>query len=288
MNVRAVPTKEIKSILSEHWVDTTRKPYVLNDTAFIPVQDGYPFTHILPDRKRKKRGYQRIGDIIAFHGPKPGPDLIDEVIITYNPRGIIWYKGHTGKMRIPDIEPLYGETGEVTFKEAGIIYRLDPSRIMFSQGNREEKIRVSHMVSKGEQVCDMFAGIGYFTLPLAKAGAEVHAIELNPESVRYLRTNCIENNLESHIRISEGDCRENMKGIYDRIHMGHYNATDFLSLALKHVVSGTVLHVHGIGNITGEIKQILSDSDRQGSCTHRIIKKIGPKKTHTVTDVVIS
>ena len=69
--------------------------------------------------------------------------------------------------------------------------------------------------------------------------------------------------------------------------MGHYNAVSFLSHALHHVTSGTILHVHGIGNITGEIEQILQDTHMKGKYTHRVVKKIGPAKTHTVTDVVI-
>lgn len=41
---------------------------------------------------------------------------------------------------------------------------------MFSRGNVKEKIRVAekYPVQKGERVCDMFAGIGYWTLPLLK------------------------------------------------------------------------------------------------------------------------
>lgn len=287
MNVREVSCSDIQNIISEPWVDKTRRPYVVNDTAFIPVVDGYPYTNSLPERRRKKRGYQKIGDIIAFHGTKPDQELVDEVIKKHAPRAVIWYRGHQGEMRIPDYKTLYGITGEVIHKETGISYRLDPARVMFSQGNREEKIRISQLVHPGEYVCDMFAGIGYFTLPLARAGAIVHAIELNPDSVEYLRINCINNHLDSRVTISHGDCRNNMQGFYDRIHMGYYDAIDFLSCALEHAKSGTVLHVHGIGDIRTKIDQIMTDHNVKAGYNHRVVKKIGPGKIHTVTDVVV-
>ncbi|NLV28298.1 MAG: methyltransferase domain-containing protein [Methanomicrobiales archaeon] len=288
MNVRIVPRNCIPQILSESWVDSTRKPYISNDIAYIPVLDGYLYTTVLPERKRKGRGYQKIGDIIAFHGKKPGNELIQELIHRHSPKGIIWYKGHKSPMRIPDFELLYGEIGEVIQQEMGISYRLDPTRVMFSQGNRDEKKRVSELVDPGEQVCDMFAGIGYFTLPLARAGAEVHAIELNPESIHYLKINCRENGLSSKVTISAGDCRDHMKGTYDRIHMGHYDAIHFLPDALHHVHSGTMLHIHGIGDITIQIEDILSGLNVKAVYAHHVVKKIGPGKVHTVTDVMIS
>ena len=288
MNVRVVPMRDLPLILAEPWVDRTRAPFVKDDTAYVPVVEGYAYSQKLPERRRKRRGYQRLGDIIAFHGTRPDTELVHEVIQKHAPRGIIWYKGHLGEMRIPDIVLLYGQTGEILHKEAGITYRFDPSRIMFSQGNRQEKNRIAGMITEGEHVCDMFAGIGYFTLPMAKAGAYVHAIELNPDSVRYLERNSIENNLDTRITFVQGDCRNTMKETYDRIHMGHFDAITFLPYALGHVHSGTTLHIHGIGDITREIQKTLTLYHLKGDYHHRIIKKIGPGKSHTVTDVVIS
>lgn len=288
MHVRAVPLDEIRQSLSGPWVDSARRPYVEGSTAYIPVRDGYPFTHTIPERKRNGRGYQRIGDIIAFHGKKPDPALVSEVIISHAPRGVIWYRGHEGNLRIPDCEVLWGETGEVVHREAGIVYRLDPTRVMFSQGNREEKIRLAGLVRRGERTCDMFAGIGYFSLHLARAGAHVHAIELNPESIRFLESNVRENRLEDMVTVSAGDCRVCLSGVYDRIQMGHYDAIDFLAEALDHSRPGTVLHVHSIGDIRESITSVLRKSGFSGEMSSRVIKKIGPGRVHMVTDVVIS
>jgi len=54
-------------------------------------------------------------------------------------------------------------------------------------------------VEEGERVLDMFAGIGYFTLPMARAGAEVTAVEHNPTAFRYLIENAQLNDVGSRV-----------------------------------------------------------------------------------------
>jgi tRNA wybutosine-synthesizing protein 2 len=60
---------------------------------------------------------------------------------------------------------------------------------MFCAGNASERHRVARFRCDGEVVVDLYAGIGYFTLPyLVHAGAQlVHACEWNPDSVVALR-----------------------------------------------------------------------------------------------------
>ncbi|XP_014067857.2 tRNA wybutosine-synthesizing protein 2 homolog [Salmo salar] len=62
---------------------------------------------------------------------------------------------------------------------------------MFSAGNITEKLRVASFNCSGETVVDLYAGIGYFTIPfLVHAGAShVHACEWNPDAVEALQRN---------------------------------------------------------------------------------------------------
>lgn len=61
---------------------------------------------------------------------------------------------------------LKGKDGWVEHRENGILYCLDVTRCMFSSGNVTEKARMGRLACGGETVVDLFAGIGYHTLPL--------------------------------------------------------------------------------------------------------------------------
>ncbi len=288
MRARLMPVSSLSSVMIEPWVDRQRSPYVTDEGAFIPVKEGFPATHTLSNRRRSGRGYQKLGDVIIFHGEKPTSEEMEDVSMREHPRGILWISGHDGVMRKPRITLLTGNAGEVTHKESGIIYHLDVEKIMFSQGNREEKNRISQLIKPGERVGDMFAGIGYFTLGMARAGAQVHAMEINPVSCLYLCQNVQVNRLSSLVTAEEGDCRNLLHETYERIHMGHFEAVSFLPYALDHVHPGTILHVHMIQDQSLMIEDILSSHGYRGEISIHPVKKVGPHQMHMVADVVIA
>ncbi|HWQ65219.1 MAG TPA: SAM-dependent methyltransferase [Methanospirillum sp.] len=287
MQARLVPLTDMAVLKTEPWVDQTRRPFVTAEGAYIPVREGYPSTHMLPSRRRSGRGYQKLGDVVIFHGSRPSRDEVDDIKALEKPRGIFWISRHEGAFREPKISRIEGSGGEVTHQESGIIYRLDIERVMFSQGNREEKTRISKMIHPGETVADMFAGIGYFSLGMARAGAQIHAMEINPVSFTFLEQNTSLNGLTGNIRAENGDCRDLLSGVYDRIHMGHFEAVTFLSQALRHVHKKTILHVHMLGDRSDEIKKIIHDSSLKANITMHKVKKAGPRTWHLVADVVI-
>ena len=120
-------------------------------------------------------------------------------------------------------ELLLGSDGWVSHRENGIYYRFDVSKCMFSSGNVTEKARVARLPCHGETVVDMYAGIGYYTLPfLVHAGASrVLACEWNPNAVQALRENLRQNDVEGRCEVREGDCRRVCpRGIADRVSLG--------------------------------------------------------------------
>ena len=128
-----------------------------------------------------------IGDIAVLHGREPTRDEVDAIVSFRHPRGVLWIKSLQDITRTPETKIVRGCGGEVCHKESGFSYILDPEKVMFSMGNREEKARIAGMVRSSprtERIADMFAGIGYFSLPLAGAGADVHAMEINPRGIR--------------------------------------------------------------------------------------------------------
>lgn len=70
---------------------------------------------------------------------------------------------------------MLGASGWVQHKEGGVLYSLDVTQCMFSSGNTTERQRMGRLQCAGETVVDLYAGIGYYTLPfLCKAGKAVH------------------------------------------------------------------------------------------------------------------
>ena len=63
------------------------------------------------------------------------------------------------------LEILVGDNGWVEHRENGILYSFDATKCMFSWGNLSEKLRMARLDCRDEVIVDLFAGIGYFTLP---------------------------------------------------------------------------------------------------------------------------
>jgi len=97
----------------------------------------------------------------------------------------------TGTYRRPSMELLYGPGGDVIHREVGVRFSFDPQKIMFSKGNHPERSRISGIDMSGETVVDLFAGIGYFSLPAAISGKaeRVFSCEMNPVAYDYLMKN---------------------------------------------------------------------------------------------------
>jgi tRNA wybutosine-synthesizing protein 2 len=292
MRVRAVPEDELRKLRDATWVDRSRRPFRENHTMWVPVKPSEPCDRDLsrPPQYRG-RGFYMTGDIAVIHGNKPTSGEIEEIVQFRHPRGILWIDSLNDVTRTPKTEILWGESGEVTHKESGYTYILDPCRVMFSQGNREEKMRIVQMVRSGtvpERIADMFAGIGYFSIPLAGAGAHVHAMEINPVAFGFLNRSIRVNNLSDRVTTSLGDCRQLLNGTYDRIIMGHFDAVTMLSSALQHVKSGSVLHIHGIGPFGDQIQTELACAGFSATIHVHKVKKYRPHVWHEVRDVYIA
>jgi len=292
MNTRKVPAAALPGISGAEWVDTTRRPYVEGGTAWVPVREGYGAGAELPERHPYRgRGYQMIGDIAIVHGREPDATEVAEIVRWCRPRAVLHVGSVDGVMRIPQTTVLYGSPGEVKHRESGCTYWLDPAKVMFAQGNRSERMRIAEIIrmsGREERVADLFAGIGYFTIPAARSGAFVHAAELNPVSFAYLQRNIRENGVENRVAASCGDCRDFLDGEYDRVIMGHFDAAGFIEPVLAHVHPGSVLHLHSTGDVTARIRDAVGVAGFSADISVQTVKKYGPHKWHIVQDVVIS
>jgi len=160
--------------------------------------------------------------------------------------------GVVGEHREPDVRVVAGEGDtETVHVEHGTRYAMDLSAVMFSPGNKAERARMGDVVEAGESVLDMFAGIGYFTLPMARAGASVTAIERNPTAFQYLLENIQRNDVTGRVQPYRADCRDVLERvdsetdvIADRVVMGYYEAHRYLDSALAALSPGGIVHLH--------------------------------------------
>jgi len=273
-------------------VDHTRRPYAEGKTVWVPVRDEDTCEHEIPPRIRYQgKGFFMMGDVAVIHGKKPLREEVDEIVRFRHPRGVLWIESLHDVTRTPKTQILWGDAGEVQHRENGYTYFLDPGKVMFAQGNQCEKLRIAQLVRRseaGQRIADMFAGIGYFTLPMAGSGASVHAMEINPVAFEYLNRNIRENGLSGRISSSLGDCRDLLTGTYDRIMMGHFDAISMLPSALLHVHENSIIHLHSIGTLEDPIKEQVENAGFSASIHVHKVKKYRPHAWHVVQDVTIS
>jgi tRNA wybutosine-synthesizing protein 2 len=160
--------------------------------------------------------------------------------------------GISGIYRLPKVELVYGSKNtETVHIENGIKYKLDPRKIMFSSGNIDERKRMSKICNENEVIVDLFAGIGYFTLPIAvySKPKKVFSCEINPLSYYYLCENIVLNHVTSIVETIKGDNKKiSPKNIADRVILGYIGDTKkYIPIALKCLRNKTgIVHYHDI------------------------------------------
>ncbi|MCX6661658.1 MAG: class I SAM-dependent methyltransferase family protein [Euryarchaeota archaeon] len=257
--------------------------------------------HHLPDK------WEKIGSVVTIRLPDELSNY-KEIIgkayaeglgckTTLNEKGRI-----SGVYRKPVVEVIFGLSDtETIHSENGIRFKLDPQEIMFSSGNMAERIRMANISNPHETVVDLFAGIGYFTLPMAvySKPKKIIACEINPIAFQYLCANVVLNHMSSIVDPCFGDNREVApKGCADRVILGYLqNSQDFLPVAfacLRNHIG--VLHYHELVPVESIPRQPLSHIEQVASLFDRRvellkvneIKSYAPRVNHMVLDVRIS
>ena len=240
--------------------------------------------------------FQRVGDI-AILNSLVGKGEAGKLLETLGVKTVCVKEGPvSGELRVPKIRVLAGNGTETVHKENGCLYKLDVAKVMFSKGNVQERARPARLARPGEVVVDMFAGIGYFSVPLAKACPEcrVYSIELNPDAVRYLKENVALNKL-GNVGIVEGDCRDAViLQKADRVIMGYLPGTErFLEAAFGFLKERGVIHFHNTYRDRELWDRPLKDLEeaagkagfRLEKVTHkRKVKQYAPRVQHIVID----
>jgi len=201
------------------------------------------------DFKKLPRKWEKFGNVLVLKmdGIKEKEKIAEVYASVLECKSVLEdVGGIEGIERKPKFKFLYGNGAETIHVENGIKYKFDVSKIMFSSGNIDERIRMGKVAKKNDVVIDMFAGIGYFSLPMAYYGkAKVYAIEINPVAFKYLEENIKLNKSEEFIFPILGDCREKIPhGIATRIVMGYLDSIPFFKYALPGLNKKGIIHFH--------------------------------------------
>ena len=207
--------------------------------------------------------------------------------------------GISGRYRRPGLEVVAGDPcTETLHREHGCAFKLDIAKVMFSLANLYERGRVAGLVREGEVVVDLFAGIGQFTIPIARLAkpSRVYAVELNPIAFGYLKEN-VRLNRVGHIVVPLlGDCeRVAPRGVADRVVLGILHVTHrYLPLALDALKpAGGMVHYHESVpsrlKFERPVKRILEVAGgREVEIVHkRVVKRYAPGVDHVVIDAKV-
>jgi tRNA wybutosine-synthesizing protein 2 len=246
------------------------------------------------------RRWVRFGNSIIIRYGGAEPRLLAEIMASaLNAKSVYRYSGRiSGVLRVPSLELLFGNGGSVTHLENGIRYAFDPSKVMFSPGNVGVRSSMKHVEVKGKIIFDMFSGIGYFSIPLAKYGNphHIYAAEINPASYQYLVTNIKQNKVQEIFTTFNADCSTiTLPEKADLIVMGHFSSPAYIRHAVDNLRTGGIIMMHhlvsseNLQNSPLEIEKKLQEYHlAYRISSSRVVKSYSPHHWHVVTQVVIS
>ncbi len=206
-----------------------------------------------------KKSFDIIGDVVIVEIPE---DLeahkkeIGQATLQFTKRKTVYMKKSAvkGVTRVRELELIAGEDNPITIhKEHGTRLKLDVKNVYFSPRLATERKRVQEATHDGEEILDMFAGIGPFPIVIAhEKNVNITAVDINEYAIKYLNENIKLNKLApaAHITAICGDTNEvalnELKGKkFDRLIMNLPGlAPEFLDLAVSLCKDGGVIHYY--------------------------------------------
>jgi tRNA (guanine37-N1)-methyltransferase len=139
-----------------------------------------------------------------------------------------------------------------THLEYGCKYSMDITKVYFSPRLSKEHNRIASLINQKEIIIDLFAGIGPFSIPIAKKNPEskIISVDINPSAIEYLNKNIRLNRVDNKITPYLGDARslinDHLSGIADRVIMNlPEKAAEFIDVACKVLKSkGGIIHYY--------------------------------------------
>jgi tRNA (guanine37-N1)-methyltransferase len=199
--------------------------------------------------------------------------------------------GVIDQFRTRNVKVVAGEkTTETIHKEYGLTFKVDVARAFFTPRLATERQAVAKQVKPGEVVIDMFAGIGPFSIMIAKTGSPriVYAIDMNPDAIELMKENIALNKATS-VSPMLGDAREVVPRLEKADHVVMnlpHDGRGFIGEAIRALKPGGVIHFYEIteeDEVQKSLDEIADAARREGrlmkELARRRIKSYSPTMT---------
>jgi tRNA (guanine37-N1)-methyltransferase len=210
-----------------------------------------------------------------------------------------------GDFRIRELKLAAGEGKTITkYMESGCVFAVDVEKCYFSPRLSHERARIAGLVKSGETVVNMFAGVGCFSIIIAKTVPQikVFSIDINSMAFHFMEDNVKINRVYGKVTPLLGDSKEVVKaqlqGKADRVLMPlPEKALEYLSYAVSALKpSGGCIHLYDFQHATGnedpvnKTKQNVAQKlDGLGVSYSfvfsRVVRSTGPNWYQTVLDI---
>ncbi len=203
----------------------------------------------------------------------------------------------SGEYRIRGLEHLAGEERTTTIhREHGCSYLVDVAKVYFSPRLSGERLRVASLVRDGEVVHNLFAGVGPFSILIAKMakGSKVYSSELNPDAYELMVRNVKLNGVEGSVIPLFGDALEHarmFRGLNRVLLPLPDKALEYLPHAAAELrtlgVAHVYLHVEGDSPEPRAMEMVRSAVPNLHPYYSRIVREIGPRVYQVVVDAAL-
>jgi tRNA (guanine37-N1)-methyltransferase len=255
--------------------------------------------------------FDQIGDIVIIKIPDelmPKKKLIaDAILANVKTAKAVFAQVSPvrGDFRVRDLEFVAGENRTVTeYKEHGCRFKVDVAKTYFSPRLSTERQRIADMVGDNETIVNMFAGVGTYSVVIAKTNktCRVYSIDSNSAASELDRINAKLNKVQDRVISICGDAaqviKERLAGQADRVLMPlPERAKEFVdsaALALKE--KGTVHYFAHVKADSKKAGQELGLQDARAAFAKydhrvlavRVVREVGPRIYQIVADVSVS
>lgn len=204
------------------------------------------------------KSYDVVGDIAIIRVPENlehcSPIIAEAIMQTHKNVKSVWRQASpiSGDFRLRQLEFVMGERKtETIYKEHGCVFKVDLAKCYFSPRLAFERIRIARLVQPREIVVNMFAGVGTFSIIIAKHSEanRVYSIEINPLAAEYMEENVRLNRVYEKVVPICGDAekviKEKLQGVANRVLMPlPEKAYEFLETAISTLQNEGWIHYY--------------------------------------------